>query len=257
MPDKVVREDILTPHSPLDGPPAELSINLHDGSDEQIAVIIVHKDRPEYLNILLQSITVMSNNNNYEVIIADNSTQKESFEFLDDIKDEPGIKIVRNNKNIFWSAAANKAVQQASKNAKYFIFLHCDVVILHPGWMDSLISVSESQKSGMVGIETGSYFMQGQKVEFVQEWCMLITRECFEDVGPWPETLPQIGHAFIMTMAAQQRQWKPQVMKNNIAHHYKIFALDVNQYEQMVEKCLSELSTMIQQIQSRPVNAVV
>lgn len=243
----------LTPHNPLEGAPSELSINLHDGSEEKVAVIIVHKDRPEYLNILLQSITVMSNNNNYEIVIADNSTQKESLEFLDEIEKEPGIKVVRNNKNLFWSAAANKAVQQVDKHVKYFIFMHCDVVITHPGWMDLLINVSESQKSGFVGVDSGNYSMQGQKIDFVQEWCLLISRACFESIGPWPEVLPMIGHAFIMTMRAQNKQWKPQIMKNNIAHHYKIFAMDPNEYERQVENSLSCIFSLIQQAQSRSI----
>ncbi len=44
------------PHNPLEGNRPELTLNLESNSDEQISIIIVHKDRPEYLNICLQSI---------------------------------------------------------------------------------------------------------------------------------------------------------------------------------------------------------
>ena len=60
------------PHNPLTGQRPEINIPLHDGSDEQISIVIVHKDRPEYLNLCLQSITVCSFNNNYEIIVVDN-----------------------------------------------------------------------------------------------------------------------------------------------------------------------------------------
>jgi hypothetical protein len=36
-----------------------------------VSIIVVHRDRPEYLNICLQSIVVTSCNNNYEIIEID------------------------------------------------------------------------------------------------------------------------------------------------------------------------------------------
>src|SRR3990167_4211660 len=84
------------PHNPLEGDRPEFTINLHDGSDEQVSIIIVHKDRPEYLNICLQSITVTSFNNNYEIIVVDNGSGKESQDFLNDIESEAKVKVVRN-----------------------------------------------------------------------------------------------------------------------------------------------------------------
>ena len=40
-------------HNPLEGNRPELNIKLHENTDEQVSIIIVHKDRPEYLNICL------------------------------------------------------------------------------------------------------------------------------------------------------------------------------------------------------------
>jgi glycosyltransferase involved in cell wall biosynthesis len=244
----------ILPHNPLEGERPELSINLHDGSEEQIAIIVVHKDRPEYLNITLQSIAVTSANNNYEIIVVDNGSGKDSQEYLESIEGEPGIKVIRNEKNLFWSAAANIGAKAASKNAKYLVFMHSDVVILHPGWLDLLVNVCESQNCGLVGVETQSYFMQGQKVEFAQEWLMMMSRTCFEDVGSWPESLPQIGGAFIMTIRCQNRKHNPQIMKNSIAHHYKIFGLDVNEYERLTEQAMITIPELIREAQSRNLN---
>ena len=60
------------PHNPLEGDKPELNLSLQSNSEEQISIVIVHKDRPEYLNICLQSIAVTSVNNNYEIIVVDN-----------------------------------------------------------------------------------------------------------------------------------------------------------------------------------------
>ena len=86
------------PFNPLEGSRPEMSIKMHDGSDEQVSIIIVHKDRPEYLNICLQSIAVTSINNNYEIIVVDNGSGQETQDFLDTIEKD-GIKVIRRSKN--------------------------------------------------------------------------------------------------------------------------------------------------------------
>ncbi len=248
------------PYNPLSGNRPELTINLHDNTDEQVSIVVVHKDRPEYLNICLQSIAVTSFNNNYELIVVDNGSGKESQSYLDNISSD--VKIVRNERNLYWAIAANKGALAADKHSKYIIFLHCDVVITNPAWIDLLVNVAESQNSGMVGVELQSYFMQNQKVDFVQEYCVLFTRECWEAIGPWQaniksngefEGLPQIGTSFIMTMKAQIKGFTPQVMRNPILHHYRIFSLDINEYERLTEKAMIEIPRQLRNIQTQAV----
>jgi len=248
-------EKIITPHNPLEGEKPELTINLHDGSEEQVSIIVVHKDRPEYLNICLQSIAVTSFNNNYEIIVVDNGSGPDSQEFLNEIDKE--VKVVRCEKNIFWSAACNKGMEAADKNSKYFIFLHHDIVITNPAWIDLLVNVSEAQGTGFVGVSLQSYYMQQQKVDFVEEYCMMMTKDCWRDCGPWLEELPQVGHAFMMTLKAQQAGYKPQVMRNPICHHYRIFALDINDYERLTEQAMVTIPKILRGIQAQAVSASV
>lgn len=241
-----------TPHNPLEGERPELSLNLQSSTDEQVSIVVVHKDRPEYLNICLQSIAVTSMNNNYEVIVSDNNSGQDSQDFLNDISEE--VTVVRNKENLYWSAAANRGAEKASKSSKYLIFMHCDVVVINPAWIDLLINVSESSNSGLVGLELQSYYMQNQKVNFIQEWCMLVTRDCWEKCGPFEEKLPLVGSPFIFTIKAQNKGFKPQVMKNPIAHHYKIFSLDINEYERIIEKAMVTIPQIMRESQSEPVN---
>jgi len=74
-----------------------------------------------------------------------------------------------------------------------------------------------------------------------------------ERTGGWPEELPMIGHSFIMTHKTQVKGFKPQVMANNIAHHYKIFSLDINEFEKMEEESKKLLPLAYQKAQSRSV----
>ena len=225
------------PHNPLEGERPEIKFNLHDGTEEQVAIIVVHKDRPEHLNICLQSIAVTSSNSNYELIVVDNASGPDSQQFLDAIE-KTGVKVIRNSKNLYWSAAANAGAAAADKNAKYFIFMHCDVVVIHPAWIDLLINVAEGYDCGMVSTEMGSYFFQNQKMEFLQEWCCLFTRKCWEDIKPYPEQLPLIGHSFIMTYRANHKGYKAQMVKVPICHHYRIVSADYNELELLQEQAV-------------------
>jgi GT2 family glycosyltransferase len=235
-------------HSPLEGKKPELVIDLENTIGEIVSIIVIHKDRPEYLNICLQSIAVCSQNSSYEIIVVDNGSDLETQEFLDDL--EKDVKIVRNKTNIFWSEAANQGVRAADPRSKYFIFLHCDVVILNPSWIDLLVNVSTSNGSGLVGVETSNYLIGNQRVDFVSEWLVMISRDAFNKIGPWQKELPMIGHSFIMTIKAQLNNFKPQVMKNILAHHYKIFNLNINDYERMSEEAAKIIPKIYQQVQS-------
>lgn len=246
MPDRPV-------YNPLEGDRADMTIDmLQDGSEEHISIIVVHKDRPEYLNICLQSIAVTSLNNNYEIIVVDNgSTLKDAIDFLDDLQEQGECKVIRNADNLWWSKAANQGAKAADKRSKYLVFMHADVVVTNPAWLDLLINVSESQDAGLVGVSMHSYYMEKQKIDFIEEWCMLVTREAWNDIGPFSEELPMIGAPFIFTMAAQFADHKPQVIRNPIVHHYAIFGLDVNDFEQHSEAAMVTIPRLMRDLQSR------
>lgn len=235
----------------LEGSKSELTVSLKNYSDEQISIIIVHKDRPEYLNLTLQSICVTSFNSNYEIIVVDNGSDKESQEFLDDL--DGTVKVVRNEKNLYWSAACNKGAKAADKNSKYLIFMHCDIVITNPSWLDLLLNVSESTSSGFIGVDSQTYTVGNQDVGFITDHLILMTRDCWQDIGPWPEELPQIGTSFIMTMKAQNKGFKPQIMKTPVLHHYKIFSLGINEYEKLQEEAVTILPKLLSQAQSKSI----
>lgn len=245
-----LRLNLNKPYNPLEGKRPELNLDLHDGIEEMITIVIVHRNTPNYLNLLLQSIAIASINNNYEIIVVDNGSDQESQEVLDEIE-SLDIKVIRNKENRWWGPAANQGAAAANKNSKYIVFMHSDVVILNPVWLDTLINVSEAQNSGLVGTEMQSYYMSGAAQNFIEEWCMLMTRECWEDIGPFPEELPQVGHSFVLTIKAQQYGYNPLAISKGMVHHYRIFALDINQFERIVEKAMVEIPQQIKKVQNK------
>lgn len=222
-------------------------LDLHDGTNAQVSIIVIHYENPGYLNICLQSIYAMSNLNNYEVIVVDNGSGQDTQDYLTVVEEE-GVKVVRNKENLYWSKAANQGVAVADPSSQYYIFMHCDTVVLNPGWIDLLVNVSEAKKSGLVGTQLHSYYLQNQKVDYIQEWCILISKECWEDVGPWPEELPLVGHSFVMTLKAQQKGYKPQAMTNPLVHHYKAISYKPNELERISEKAMSTIPKIIAEI---------
>lgn len=239
----------ITPHNPLEeSTRPELNLKLQEGHDDRTSIIIVHNDRPEYLNLCLQSIAIATINNNYEIIVVDNGSGQETQNFLDDLE-EDGIKIVRNDENLYWTKAINQGIKSADKDSEYFVLMHHDIVVLNPSWLDLLISVSQSNNSGLVGFGMKSYALEGQRVNFVHEHCMLLSRECYRDVGPFIEELPQEGSSFVFSFSATHKGYNPQVIKNECIHHWQTFALDISDWERITDHAMVTLPRYIREIQ--------
>jgi hypothetical protein len=81
----------------------------------------------------------------------------------------------------------------------------------------------------------------------------MMSKECYDDLGGWPEELPQIGPSFVLTLKANSRGFKPQIMQTPILHHYKIFSLSISDYEKLQEDAVAVLPKLVSQAQSRPV----
>jgi len=243
---------MTTVYNPLEGDRAELSIDVAEqGSEERISIIIIHKDRPEYLNICLQTITVTSLNNNYELIVVDNGSGQRTQDFLTELE-EDGVKVIRNDENVWWAEAANQGVKAASKNSKYLVFLHHDINVTNPAWLDLMINVSEATKSGLVGMNLRRYELNNQFIPFVDESCMMVSRECWNDVGPFVEDFKQEGAPFFFTFKANKLGYNPQAIDQKhtpCVHHFRIFALDYSDYERFCEKARITLPQHIGELQ--------
>lgn len=239
------------PYNPLESPEGRptMTLDLHDGTNEQISIIIPSHNRPDFLNMCVQSIHTMSNMNNYEVIIVDNNSGRETQEYLDVLQEE-GIKVIRNSQNNYWSKACNQGAAAADPYSKFLLFMHADTIVLDPAWLDVLVNISVGRQSGMVGTQLGHYTISRTKADFIQEWCVLFSRQCWNDIGQWPEELPLIGMSYIMTLKAQLKGYKPQATGNNIVHHYKAFSMDPNEYERLSEQAMASIGKLILQIQN-------
>ncbi len=244
----------ISPHNVLEGDRPELTINLNDGTDERISIIVVHRDRPELLNMCLQSISITSVNNNIELIVVDNaSTTRDAVDYLDVLEKEPDVKLIRNETNRWWSAACNQGARAADRKSKFLIFMHQDCVVLNPAWIDLMVSISEAQGSGMISLEQGVFKYDRQPIPYLKEWCLMVSRECWRDCGPFAEELKQVGSSFVMTVAAQRFGHKPTIVgKLSLVHHYNAFSMDASEFEKMGEQSAAMIPKLIREIQQKP-----
>lgn len=244
----------ISPHNVLEGDRPELTINLNDGTDERVSIVVVHRDRPELLNMCLQSIAITSVNNNIEVIVVDNaSTTRDALDYLEVLEKEPDIKLIRNETNRWWAAACNQGARAADRKSKYIVFMHQDCTVLNPAWIDLMISIGEAQGSGFIGLEEGHFTYDRKKIPYVREWCLMVSRDCWRDCGPFAEELKQVGSSFVMTIAAQRFGYKPTIVgKLSLVHHYLAFSMDNSEFEKMGEQSAAMIPKLINAIQQKP-----
>lgn len=241
------------PHNPLEGERPSMTFTMNqEPADDQVSIIVVHRDQPGYLNICLHSIVVTSLNNSYELIVVDNgSTSKDACDFLDDLAAIGDVRVIRNTENLWWSKAANQGAKAADPKSKYFIFMHSDVVITNPAWIDFMIGVSESEKSGLVGLQMHNYGVDNQKMDFIMEWCMLVSRSCYKECGPFMEELPILGSPFIFSLTAQYAGYKPKCIRTPMAHHYQTFSIDPNDLDLLIEQAQHLVPKTLQKLRNR------
>lgn len=224
----------ITPHNPLEGHERpEMSLKLRSTCDDKISIIIIHNDRPQFLNLCLQSISIASLNNDYEIIVVDNGSGPRTQAFLDQFEND-GIKVIRNNENLYWTKAVNQGIRAADKNSQYYVVMHHDITVINPAWLDILVTIAQSNSCGIVGFDIRYYAFENQKSGFIDESCMLITRDCYKECGPFVEELPQEGSSFLFSLTAAKKGFNPQATKNNCVHHWKTFALDLSDWERIV-----------------------
>lgn len=114
-----------------------------------ISVIIVNYKNYELTEQCVNSvIKTVKSKLNYEIIIIDNNSQNESFNYLKNkFKEYDFVEVIENNMNVGFGAANNLAASKAT--SKYLLFLNPDVVALD----DSILSMyNRILEDGNIGL---------------------------------------------------------------------------------------------------------
>lgn len=131
--------------------PTTYHIKYEIDGNPLISVIIPNKDHTDDLDICLKSLYEKSSYKNFEVIIVENnSTEKETFEYYEALTQKYGnVKIVKWEGNFNYSAINNFGVNYAK--GEYILLLNNDVEIINGSCLEEMLMFAQRKDVGAVG----------------------------------------------------------------------------------------------------------
>ena len=136
-------------------------INYELREHPKVSIIIPNKDNICILRQCIESIIKKSTYDNYEIVIVENnSTNKETFEYYKSIsknakEDElsevvqPEIHVVKCVTDWNYSYINNYGVLHA--NGEYIILLNNDTEVIAPDWIEQMLQYAQQKEIGVVG----------------------------------------------------------------------------------------------------------
>ena len=107
-----------------------------------VSIIILTHNAPEYVNLVIQSLRKTKKTIEYEVIILDNGSEKETQQILVDAYLNGYIdKLILEHDNLFFAKGNNRASRIISEKSKYILFLNSDIEIKSEEWLEKILSI--------------------------------------------------------------------------------------------------------------------
>lgn len=131
--------------------PTTYHIKYEIDGNPLISIIIPNKDHTDDLEVCLKSLYEKSSYKNFEVIIVENnSTEKETFEYYEVLSQKhSNIKIVTWEGNFNYSAINNFGVNYAK--GEYILLLNNDVEIINGSCLEEMLMFAQRKDVGAVG----------------------------------------------------------------------------------------------------------
>ena len=116
-----------------------------------VSIIIPNYNHVKELSRCIDSIVNRTTYKNYEIIIVENNSDKETFEYYDTLKKYNNIKVVvyKPKDGFNYSAINNYGVRFA--NGEHYILLNNDVEVITPEWIEEMLMYSQREDVGAVG----------------------------------------------------------------------------------------------------------
>ena len=115
-----------------------------------VSILIPNKDQKDTLKHCLDSVFSKTTYCNYEVIIIENNSQeKETWEYYEELKKRNNVKIVIWESGFNYSAINNFGEKSAS--GEYLLFLNNDVEVINTHWMEEMLGNCQRKEVGIVG----------------------------------------------------------------------------------------------------------
>ena len=139
--------------------PTTYHIKYKTEGNPLISIIIPNKDHTDDLDVCIKSLYKRSSYKNFEIIIVENnSTEKDTFEYYEKLKQKhENIKIVTWSGEFNYSAINNFGASSA--RGEYILLLNNDVEIINDGCLEEMLMFASRKDVGAVGAKL--YYSDG------------------------------------------------------------------------------------------------
>lgn len=116
----------------------------------KISILIPNKDHKKDLQVCVDSVLKKSTYTNYEIIIIENnSIKEETFQYYEELKQHPQVKVVQYEGGFNYSKINNFGAEYAT--GEYLLLLNNDTEVITPDWMEQLLMYGQRQDVAVVG----------------------------------------------------------------------------------------------------------
>lgn len=115
-----------------------------------VSIVIPTRNEAELLRTCLESVLSKTTYAAYEVIVVDNgSDEPAALSYLDELRREPGCRVLHFDAPFNYSAINNLAVSDA--RGEFVLLLNNDTEVITPAWLDELVMLAAREDVGSVG----------------------------------------------------------------------------------------------------------
>ncbi len=129
--------------------PNTYNTNYNLKEEPLVSVIIPNKDNSDYLKRAINSLLMQSYKNIEIIIVENNSSQKETFDYYEELKKESKVQILSYKAPFNYSAINNFAVERAG--GELLFFLNNDIKFIDANSLHNMVSYAVLDDVGAVG----------------------------------------------------------------------------------------------------------
>ena len=117
-----------------------------------VSIVIPFKDKPELLEMSVNSVLERSTYQNYEIIgISNNSQDPKVFELMQELEAKDSrVKFYEYNTEFNYADINNHAVNSYAKG-EHILLLNNDIEVISPDWIEAMLEHSQREEIGCVG----------------------------------------------------------------------------------------------------------
>jgi GT2 family glycosyltransferase len=115
-----------------------------------VSIIIPFRDKVELLKTCVKSILNKTTYKHYELLLVSNkSTEEETFHYLESLKNNTMVKILRYDHEFNFSKINNFAA--AASQGEFLLFLNNDTEVITDNWLMLMLEHAQRKETGVVG----------------------------------------------------------------------------------------------------------